>query len=99
MAGKTTHGWDFEEIPEDEIQAVRRGRKSNVDPALVDGLRTLTPGRAIRIPSQKLDPTAANYRTEKARVSASLRVAMRAAGHTSFAIIFSPDGVPQIRLK
>jgi hypothetical protein len=99
MAGKTTNGWDFEEIPEDEIQAVRRGRKSTVDPALVDGLRTLTPGRAIRIPSQKLDPKSANYRTEKARVSASLRVAMRAAGHTAFAIIFSPDGVPQIRLK
>ena len=99
MAGKTSNGWDFEDIPEDEVRGVPRGRKSNVDPALVEGLRNLTAGRAIRIPSQKLDPTALNYRTEKARVSAMLRTAMRSAGHATFSIIFSPDGVPQIRLK
>lgn len=99
MAGKSTSGWDFEEIGDDEVRGVPRGRKSNVDPALVEGLRRLVKGKAIRIPSQTLDPTADNYKTEKARVSAMLRTAMRTAGHDDFSIIFSPEGVPQIRLK
>ena len=99
MASNKSDDWAFEEIPEDQIRGVPRGRKSNVDPALVDGLRTLAKGRAIRIPSQALDPKAANYRTEKARVSAMLRTAMKAAGHSEFSIVFSPEGVPQIRLR
>ena len=91
--------WSFEEIDETEIQSVARGRKSNVDPALIEGLRNLKAGKAIRIPSQQLDTKAPNYKTEKARVSAMLRTAMRAAGHKDFAIIFTPEGVPQIKLK
>src|SRR6056300_1960332 len=74
--------WSFEEIEETEITAVARGRKSNVDEALIEGLRNLKTGKAIRIPSQQLDTKAANYKTEKARVSAMLRTAMRAAGHS-----------------
>lgn len=99
MATNKGNDWAFEEIEENEIESVRRGRKSNVDPALIDALRTLKPGKAIRIPSAGLDPTAPTYRTDKARVSASLRTAMRLAGHSEFSIIFSPEGVPQIRLK
>lgn len=99
MAGNTTGGWDFEEIPEDQVESVRRGRKSNVDPGLVQALKGLKKGKAIRIPSQSLDPSAPSYRTDKARVSAQLRTAMRMAGHADFSIIFSPEGTPQIRLK
>lgn len=99
MATNKNNGWDFEEISESEVTGVPRGRKSNVDPELVNGLRTLAKGRAIRIPSQALDPQADNYKTEKARVSAMLRTAMRTAGHDDFSIIFSPEGVPQIKLK
>ena len=99
MATNKSNGWDFEEIDASDVTGVARGRKSNVDPALVDALRGLSAGRAIRISSQKLDPNAPNYRNEKARVSAMLRTAMRSAGHDSFSIVFSPEGVPQIKIK
>lgn len=89
----------FEIIEEEEVTSVSRGRKSSVDPQLIEGLRGLTKGKAIRIPSQKLDPKADNYKTEKARISAMLRTAMRAAGHHDFSIIFTPEGVPQIKMK
>lgn len=91
--------WQFEEIEETEIESVARGRKSSVPQELIDGLAGLSKGKAVRLPSQKLDPTAETYRNDKARVAASLRVAMRLAGHKKFSIVFSPNGVPQIRLK
>jgi hypothetical protein len=91
--------WQFEEIDANDVTGTPRGRKSSVDPQLIDAFRGLSAGRAIRIPSQKLDPTADNYRNEKARVSAMLRTAMRAAGHDDFSIIFSPEGIPQIKVK
>lgn len=90
--------WEFEIIEASEVKKVRRGRKSNVDPRLIDGLRTLKAGKAVRLPNQGLDPKAPTYRTDKARVSASLRSACRAAGHQKFSIEFSPDGVPQITI-
>jgi hypothetical protein len=99
MAMNKNSGWDFEEIDASEVTGVARGRKSNVDPALIDALRGLSAGKAIRIPSQRLDPKADNYRNEKARISAMLRTAMKAAGHDSFSIVFSPEGVPQIKVK
>lgn len=91
--------WEFEEIDETEIESVARGRKSSVPQALIDGLAGLKKGKAVKIPSQKLDPKSVTYKTDKARVSAVLRTAMRAAGHDAFSIIFAPDGTPQIRLK
>jgi len=90
--------WDFEEIEESEIQSVPRGRKSEVDPALVEGLRNLKAGKAIRIPSKKLDVKSVNYKTQKAALSAQLRAACRAAGWEP-SITFSPDGVPQVKRK
>jgi hypothetical protein len=90
--------WNFEEIPENEVRGVPRGRKSNVDPALIDAFRKVKPGKAFRIPNQKLDPSAPTYKTDKARVSATLRAALRSAGHASFSIIWSPDGIPQVKI-
>lgn len=98
MAGKSNE-WDFEEIPEDQVVGVPRGRKSNVDPDLVAALRTLKSGRAVRIGALKLDPTSSTYKVDKARVSATLRSAMRSAGHSAFGIIWSPEGVPQVKVK
>lgn len=91
--------FDFEIIDENDIERVARGRKSNVDPKMVDAFRTLKKGKAARIGSMKLDPTLPTYKTDKARVSASLRSAVRRAGHEDFAIEFTPDGVPQVRIK
>ena len=49
--------WAFEVIDADEVQSVPRGRKSNIDPTLVDALRSGKAGQAIRIPSEQCDPT------------------------------------------
>lgn len=96
----STNGeWQFEEIPEDDVTRVPRGRKSNVDPALVAAIATLKPGKAIRVTSAKLDPSAPTYKTDKARVSATLRAACRAAGHAKFGIAFTPEGIPQIIVR
>lgn len=91
--------WQFEEISENDVTSVKRGRKSNVDPGLLAALKTLKAGKAIRIVGAKLDPKANTYKTDKARVSASLRSACRAAGHENFSIAFTPDGIPQVVIK
>lgn len=91
--------WEFEIIDAQNVSRVPRGRKSNVDPRLIEGLRTLTAGKAVRLPQQALDPKSPDYRKDKARVSASLRSACRSAGHEKFTIEFSPEGVPQITIK
>jgi hypothetical protein len=90
--------FEFEIIPEDEIQKVARGRKSNVDPKLVEGLRNLKKGSAVRLPKMKCDPKSVDYKKDKARVSANLRAAMKMAGHGKFGIVFTPDGIPQIKI-
>ena len=94
-----SNSWDFEIIEANQVTRVSRGRKSNVDPRLIEGLRTLTAGKAVRLPQQALDPKSPDYRKDKARVSASLRSACRSAGHQNFSIEFSPEGVPQITIK
>jgi hypothetical protein len=99
MPNSNNNEWAFEIIEASEVTKVSRGRKSNVDPALIAGLRTLTKGKAVRLTGQALDPKAPTYRTDKARVSASLRSACRSAGHTKFSIEFSPEGIPQITIK
>ena len=79
----TNSEWQFEEIEETEIESVARGRKSSVPQELIDGLAGLSKGKAVRLPSHKLDPTADTYRNDKARVAASLRV------------LHGPKGLPQ----
>jgi hypothetical protein len=91
--------FEFEIIPESEITRTPRGRKSNVDPKLVKALGGLKSGQAARLQSMKLDPSASTYKADKARVSASLRSACRQAGHSEFGIVFTPDGVPQVKIK
>lgn len=91
--------FEFEIISEDEIEKSPRGRKSNVDPKLVAALGGLRKGQAVRITQMQLDPTAQKYATDKARVSAQIRVAMKSAGHKDFSIIFSKAGVPQVLVR
>lgn len=90
--------FQFDIIDEAEIVSVSRGRQSSVPQELIDGLRNLKTGKAIRIPSKQLDPKASDYRNAKAALSAQLRAAARAAGFEP-AITFSPEGVPQIKRK
>lgn len=89
----------YQIIDESALEFVQRGRKSNADPELVDALRKLTKGKALALPSEKVDMTspAEVVKTEKARVSANLRSAGKLAG-VKIAIRWSPAGVPQIAI-
>jgi hypothetical protein len=93
--GKTM---EFEFIDENDIQAVRRGRKSTAPAELVEALAKMPKGQAVRIKGMKLDPTSPDYKNDKASVSASIRSAGKLAG-VKVAISWSPDGVPQVKTK
>lgn len=90
--------FEFEIIPTSEIVSNPRGRKSKADPKLVEALKGLKAGQAIRVNALTLDPKSADYGKDKARVSATLRSAVRSAGHAKFSILFSPTGTPQVKL-
>jgi hypothetical protein len=87
---------DFEIVGADEVSFVKRGRKANLDGALVDALKTLPKGKAMRLSSLKQDPNAATYATDKARIASSIRTACKAAGLAGSRIMWTPDGVPQV---
>jgi hypothetical protein len=87
----------FQIIDESALEFVQRGRKSNADPELVDALRKLTKGKALAVPSEKVNMKAEALivKTEKARISAGLRQAGKLAD-VKIAIRWSPEGVPQV---
>lgn len=87
---------DFEIIDSGNIEFVKRGRKSNVDSALVERLKTLPVGKTLSVKRMALNPTDADYRKDKARISSQIRNACRAAGLATFDIRWSVDGVPQV---
>lgn len=79
-----------------EISYVKRGRKAVADPELIANLKLLSMGQALRIVSMKLDPTSANYATEKSRIASQIRTACKAANLSGFSIKWSPEGIPQV---
>lgn len=87
---------DFEFIDENEIEAVSRGRKSNVPTELVEALKKMPKGKAVRIKDFALDPKSDDYKNDKASVSATIRSAGKQAG-VKVVIAWSPDGVPQVK--
>ena len=89
---------DFEYIEENEIEAVRRGRKSTVPQELVEAFRTMPKGKAIRITDLALDPKSEDYKNDKASASAILRSAGKQAG-VEVTISWSPLGIPQVSTK
>ena len=89
---------EFEFIEEGDIEAVRRGRKSNVPAELVEALRTMPKGKAVRIKDMAVDMKSADVKNEKASTSAVIRSAGKQAG-VKVAISWSPEGVPQVTTK
>lgn len=89
----------YQIIDESELEFVQRGRKSNADPELVDALRKLTKGKALALPSEKVDMSSPEkkVKSDKIRISTNLRSAGKLAG-VKIAICWSPTGVPQIAL-
>jgi hypothetical protein len=88
---------DFEFIDESEIQAVSRGRKSNVPAELVKALTTVPKGKAVTIKAFACDPKSDDYKNDKASVSATIRSAGKQAG-VKVSISWSPAGVPQVKV-
>ena len=89
---------DFEIIDANEIEAVRRGRKSTVSPELVEALASMPKGKALKVRDDAPDPQSEDYKNDKASVSAMIRSAGVQAG-VQVAISFSPEGIPQIVIK
>jgi len=93
---KTNPSNDFQIVDADAVTFVKRGRKANADPALIDALKTLPAGKAMRIASMQQNPNAATYATDKARIASSIRTACKAAGLAGSRIMWTPDGIPQV---
>lgn len=89
---------DFEFIDENEIQAVRRGRKTTAPAELVKALGAVPKGKVVLIREFALDPTADDYKSAKSTVSATIRTAGKLAG-VKVGIRWSPAGVPQVMVS
>lgn len=89
---------DFEYIDEGDIEAVKRGRKSEVPAELVEALKACPSGKAVALKRYAYDPMADDYKSYKARVSAQFRSAGKAAG-LKVTCVWSPAGVPQVRVS
>lgn len=87
---------EFEVVNANDIQFVKRGRKSNANPALIEALKGLQKGQALVVSNMKADPKSENYGTEKSRISSQIRTACRQANLTGFRILWTPNGVPQV---
>jgi hypothetical protein len=85
----------FEIIEENEVVFAKRGRKSNVDPEMVDSLKALPQGVRAAVRTLKCDPTTESYKTDKARVAAQIRSAAKVAG-VAVTINWTVDGVPTV---
>lgn len=80
---------------EDKVTFARRGRKSNVDQEMVDGLRSLPVGACALVRELQQDPASESYKADKARISASIRAAAKVAG-VNVSINWSTDGAPAV---
>jgi len=89
---------EFEIINETEVEAVRRGRPSNASPELIQALKGLKSGQALRLSGFACDPKSEDYGTQKSSKSATIRTAGDQAGVT-VSIKWSPAGIPQVMVK
>jgi len=86
--------FSFEIVDSNSVEFAKRGRKSNVDPKMIEALSKLPKGKSLKISNMKLNPNAQEFRTDKARISAQIRTACANANLTNFRIRWSTDGVP-----
>ena len=87
---------DFEIMDSGDAEFVRRGRKANIDPALVTALGKLAKGKAMALKSLAVDPRATTFANDKARIASQIRTACKLAGVVGYRILWSPAGIPQV---
>lgn len=85
---------EFTVINSGDMEFTPRGRKSSASPELIAALKALKAGQALRLDSLKVSAT---DRKGKARVSARIRAAAKAATR-DIEIRWTRDGVPQVAL-
>lgn len=88
---------DYEFIDENDIDSVKRGRKSSAPKDLIEMLSTLTAGKACKLNKFAGDPADEGYENYKSNTGAMIRSAAKQAGVT-VRVSWSPLGVPQVRL-
>lgn len=88
---------DFEVVSEDTLEFSKRGRKSQVNPALVEAISKLRKGQALKLSGMRVNLSDPKAKTEKARVSATIRQAGKQAGK-KVGIRWSTNGIPQVVL-
>lgn len=92
---KSSDDHEFEIVNESELNFAKRGRKSQADPAIVNAMTKLTPGKVLTIKKLTVD---LKDKSRKATVSAQLRSCATVAG-IKVNIQFTVDGVPTVRLR
>lgn len=89
--------FNFEEIPEDEAEFAKRGRKSNAPAELVKAISGLKPERVLLLTSFLVNPASPKAKTDRAKFSAVIRSASKLAGR-KVSISWTLKGVPQVKL-
>ena len=89
---------DYEVIEETELEFVPRGRQSLVPQELVNALLKLGKGKALKLTGMQVNPTAKTFKTDKARISATIRLAAKQA-KCEVLIRESTSGIPQVVKK
>jgi hypothetical protein len=95
MTGQKANQGIFEIIEESEVQFAKRGRKSNIDQTLVENLKSVKKNQRIAFRSFRIESdNAQTIKTEKARLSAHIRAAAKAANWESVSIKWTVDNTP-----
>jgi hypothetical protein len=91
---------EFEFIEESEIESVKRGRKANVVPELVEFLSKAKVGQMVKVAMFALDGelvTPEDKKNAKAKNSATLRAQAKASGWSKVGIIWDVKNVPFLK--
>ena len=91
---------EFEFIEESEIESVKRGRKANVVPELVEFLSKAKVGQMVKVAMFALDSelvTPEDKKNAKAKNSATLRAQAKASGWSKVGIIWDVKNVPFLK--
>ncbi len=94
----TSDKFEFEEIPENEAEFAKRGRKSSAPAELVKAIVSLKAGKVLRLTSFTVKPESPKAKTDRAKFSAVIRSAGKLAGR-KVAISWTPAGVPQVMIS
>jgi hypothetical protein len=99
MTAKNNPEIGYEIIDETEIVSVKRGRKSSVDPALIEMMKKLEIGKVIRLNTYSVGTIVEEEDKKKAKASTSakIRQTAKASGWKNVSIIWEVTGTPVVK--